>query len=67
SLYPPQELELRASIAAFLARLPSPEVCWVDEHLLLVAGASRRNQLEPDGPASPAINDHASQIRARRR
>jgi SAM-dependent methyltransferase len=36
SLYTPQEL--RASIAAFLARLPSPEVCWVDEHLLVVAG-----------------------------
>ena len=36
SLYTPQEL--RASIAAFLARLPGPEVCWVDEHLLVVAG-----------------------------
>jgi SAM-dependent methyltransferase len=36
SLYTPQEL--RTSIAAFLARLPSPEVCWVDEHLLVVAG-----------------------------
>ena len=36
SLYAPQEL--RASIAAFLARLPGPEVCWVDEHLLVVAG-----------------------------
>jgi SAM-dependent methyltransferase len=36
SLYTPQEL--RASIATFLARLPSPEVCWVDEHLLVVAG-----------------------------
>ncbi len=35
SLYTPQEL--RASIAAFLARLPSPEVRWVDEHLLVVA------------------------------
>ena len=45
SLYPPEEL--RASIAAFLARLPSPEVCWVDEHLLVVAGRSRRNQVEP--------------------
>ena len=49
SLYTPQEL--RASIATFLARLPSPEVCWVDEHLLVVAGASRRNQGEPDKPA----------------
>jgi SAM-dependent methyltransferase len=36
SLYPPEEL--RASIATFLARLPSPEVCWVDEYLLVVAG-----------------------------
>jgi hypothetical protein len=34
SLYPPQEL--RASIATFLARLPNPEVYWVDEHLLVV-------------------------------
>jgi len=37
---------LRASIAAFLARLPSPEVRWVDEHLLVVAGATHRNQAE---------------------
>jgi ubiquinone/menaquinone biosynthesis C-methylase UbiE len=68
SLYTPQEL--RAAITAFLARLPSPEVCWVDEHLLVVAGASRRNQAEPDGPASPAspaISDQAHQINARRR
>jgi SAM-dependent methyltransferase len=60
SLYPPQEL--RASIATFLARLPGPEVCWVDEHLLLVAAASRPGQAEPGGPASPAsqaINDKA--------
>jgi SAM-dependent methyltransferase len=67
SLYGPQEL--RASIAIFLARLPGPEVCWVDEHLLLVAGASRRSHAAPDGPASPAsqaINDHALQIRAGR-
>src|SRR6476620_10403794 len=35
SLYTPQEL--RASITAFLARLPNPEVYWVDEHLLVVA------------------------------
>jgi SAM-dependent methyltransferase len=33
--------ELRASIATFLARLPSPEVSWVDEHLLVVVGLSR--------------------------
>ena len=35
SMYTPQELH--ASIATFLARLPNPEVCWVDEHLLVVA------------------------------
>jgi hypothetical protein len=65
SLYTPQEL--RASIATFLARLPSPEVSWVDEHLLVVVGASRRNQVEPDGPgtlASKAIKDQALQISA---
>jgi ubiquinone/menaquinone biosynthesis C-methylase UbiE len=52
SLYTPEEL--RASIATFLARLPSPEVSWVDEHLLVVVGASRRNQVEPDGSSSLA-------------
>src|SRR6266571_6995509 len=52
SLYTPEEL--RASIATFLARLPSPEVSWVDEHLLVVAGASRRNQVEPDDRGSLA-------------
>ena len=41
SLYTPDEL--RASIATFLARLPGPEVSWVDEHLLVVVGGSRRN------------------------
>jgi hypothetical protein len=51
SLYPPQEL--RAAIAAFLAALPSPEVSWMDEHLLVIADR-RRNQAEPGGPASPA-------------
>jgi SAM-dependent methyltransferase len=44
SLYQPDEL--RQAIAAFLARLPGPEVRWVEEHLLLVAaatgGAARR-------------------------
>jgi hypothetical protein len=65
SLYTPQEL--RASTAAFLARLPSPKVCWVDEHLLVVAGASRRNQAEPASPANQAISDQAHQISARRR
>src|SRR6478609_7224580 len=65
SLYTPQEL--RSSIATFLARLPSPEVCWVDEHLLVVAGASRRNQAEPASTARQAISDQAHQISARRR
>jgi hypothetical protein len=70
SLYTPQEL--RAAIAAFLARLPSPQVCWVDEHLLVVAGASRRNQVEPASPgtlaskASKASKDQAPQISAAR-
>ena len=36
SFYTPQEL--RAAIATFLARLPGPEVSWVDEHLLVIAG-----------------------------
>ncbi len=52
SLYTPEEL--RVSIATFLARLPSAEVCWVDEHLLVVVGGSRHNQVEPDGPGSGA-------------
>ena len=58
---------MRASIAAFLARLPNPEVCWVDEHLLVVVGGTRRNQVEPDGPgsrASQVIKDQALQISA---
>jgi SAM-dependent methyltransferase len=38
SLYQPDELRL--AIAAFLARLPGPEVSWVDEHLLVVVAAS---------------------------
>ena len=67
SLYTPEEL--RASIATFLARLPGPEVCWVDEHLLVVVGGSRRDQADPDGPGSPAsraITDQAPQISAGR-
>jgi ubiquinone/menaquinone biosynthesis C-methylase UbiE len=52
SLYTPAEL--RAAIATFLARLPSPEVCWVDEHLLVVVGGSRHNPVEPDGQGSGA-------------
>jgi SAM-dependent methyltransferase len=45
SLYPPDEL--RASIATFLARLPSPQVSWIDEHLLIVISGSHRNQVQP--------------------
>jgi ubiquinone/menaquinone biosynthesis C-methylase UbiE len=45
SLYPPEEL--RAAIATFLARLPGPEVSWVDEHLLVIVVRSRRDQAEP--------------------
>ena len=52
SFYTPQEL--RAAIATFLARLPGPEVYWVDEHLLVIAGASRHSQAEPGGPGQPA-------------
>ena len=66
SFYTPQEL--RAAIAVFLARLPSPEVSWIDEHLLVIADR-RRNHAEPDGPASPAnqaITGRALQISARR-
>jgi hypothetical protein len=67
SLYTPEEL--RASITTFLARLPSPKVSWVDEHLLVVVGASRRNQEEPDGPgsrANQANKDQTLQISAGR-
>jgi SAM-dependent methyltransferase len=52
SLYTPEEF--RAALATFLARLPGPEVCWVDEHLLIVAAARRRDQAGPHHPASPA-------------
>jgi len=58
SLYPAPDL--RAAIAAFLARLPGPEVCWVDEHLLLVAG---RGHAEPRGPASPHARRPATRPR----
>ena len=58
--------ELRASIAAFLARLPGPEVSWVDEHLLVVVGgaAAARRNLSVQSPASRAIKDQALQISA---
>jgi SAM-dependent methyltransferase len=65
SLYTPDEL--RASIATFLTRLPSPEVSWVDEHLLIVVGGSGRNQAEPAGPgtlASRAATQVAGTARA---
>ena len=42
--------------------LPSPKVSWVDEHLLVVVGGSRRNQVEPDGPGSRTSKDQALQI-----
>ena len=67
SLYTPEEL--RMSIATFLARLPSAEVSWVDEHLLVVVGGSRHHQVEPAGPgslASRAIKDQVLQISAGR-
>jgi hypothetical protein len=41
----------------------------MDEHLLVVIGGSRRNQVEPDGPgrrANQAIKDQAPQISAGR-
>jgi SAM-dependent methyltransferase len=65
SLYPPDEL--RASIATFLARLPSPAVSWVDEHLLVVVGASRHNPVQPAGSSragTRAIKDQAPRISA---
>jgi SAM-dependent methyltransferase len=62
SFYTPQEL--RAATATFLARLPGPEVSWTDEHLLVIAAASRHDQAEPDGPASQANQDQALQVSA---
>jgi len=50
SLYTPEEL--RASIATFLAALPGARPSWVDEHLLIVIGRSRRNQIKPAGRSS---------------
>ncbi len=67
SFYTPQEL--RAATATFLACLPGPDVSWVDEHLLVIAGRSRHNRVESDGPASlanQAIKDQAPQISAGR-
>src|SRR5260221_3429905 len=58
SLYPPEEL--RAAIATFLARLPGPEVCWVDEHLLVIAGGSCRNPMVAR-PGKPGDQRPASQ------
>jgi SAM-dependent methyltransferase len=65
SLYPPDEL--RASIATFLTRLPSPAVSWIDEHLLVVVRGSRRNQEEPDGPSRPASRTIKNRALDRRR
>ena len=50
SLYTPAERS--RSIATFMARLPRSEVSWVDEHLLVVIGGTRRSQVEPDGSGS---------------
>ena len=50
SFYTPEEL--LASIATFLAALPGPRASWVDEHLLIVVGVSRRNRLKRDGRSS---------------
>jgi signal transduction histidine kinase len=39
-----------------------PEASWVDEHLLVVVGSSRRNQVQPDGSTragARAIKDQA--------
>ena len=65
SLYSPEDL--RASIAEFLARLPTPEVCWTDEHLLIVVVGNRRSQAASGRPGSRAIKDQALQISARHR
>ena len=65
SLYAPDEL--RASIVTFLARLPSPEISWTDEHLLIIVGGSRRNQAQPDSSSSMTcqlIDDQPGQISA---
>jgi SAM-dependent methyltransferase len=64
SLYAPDEL--RASIAAFLSRLPSSEVCWTDEHLLVVIGSHRSHAEHGRSGqlASPVIKDEPLQISA---
>ena len=65
SLYPPEEL--RAAIETFVARLPGPEVCWVDEHLLVIVGGSRRNQVvSRHGEPGDQGSGRADQRRARR-
>jgi hypothetical protein len=51
SLYQPDEL--RQAIDVFLARLPGPEVSWVDEHLMVVAAASPGR----DQPTPPVLAD----------
>lgn len=67
SLYTPDDL--RASTATFLARLPSPEVSWVDEHLLVVVGGTRHNGVAAGGLrslASRVTKDRTIQIKAGR-
>ena len=58
SLYPP--LELRAAIAPSWAALPSREVSWIDEHLLVIAD-KRGNQADPT--AQPARRTRQSPAR----
>jgi SAM-dependent methyltransferase len=57
SLYTPEEL--RAAIATFLARLPGPEVSWVEEHLLVIVGgaAAARRSLTPGIPIGGDARD----------
>src|SRR5260370_720614 len=59
----------RAATAPSLPARPRPGACWVDEHLRVIVGGRRHNQVERDGPASPAnqaIKDQALQISAGR-
>src|SRR5260370_1396885 len=56
-----------AASPASRARLPGPGVSWTAEPLLLGVGGSRRDQVEPDSPGSPAsqaIKDEPLQISA---
>ena len=61
SLYPQDAL--RASIATFMARLPGPEVSWVDEHLLVIVSGSSRDEAEPVGNRGRNRGANAVQVR----